>query len=160
MRLDPVYVVAPRPAPPSIPTRRALLIAGAGALGAFCAGIATGWTWRGPAAPPTEPGSQPGDSTDETLRWLQDLAAPSSPVDGLVTNFMAFVWMVPRRYPDHPELWDGMVRLAQEVLKNEALSDRAKIARDLADCFAGAVREVKRPDLARLVPALRLVGGR
>jgi hypothetical protein len=38
MRLDPIYLVAPKPNPPSMPTRRAFLVAGA----TFTLGAAVG----------------------------------------------------------------------------------------------------------------------
>jgi len=124
MRLDAVFLVAPKPKPPSIPTRRAFLIAGGmfatgAVLGGACGysiGAAAG---SGPAAAPgAEPDLVPsGDVELDELRRL----AVKAPIEELVERGLLFLSMRVESYKTDAVLWRGVDRLSLAMVENASL---------------------------------------
>ncbi len=131
MKLEPVYVLGSKPQPPSMPTRRAVLLAGA----AFALGAGSGYfssqalgrrTGSAPAA--TEP--PPTTSLDPRLQWLHEQCEDRTPVATLLAN-RAWLFQFLPRYPDDPILWHGMSRAIREILDNDQAPDRRRVAQEL-----------------------------
>ena len=160
MRLDPVYVVAPRPASQSMSTRRAFLFAsGTFAFGATLGG-ACGYAVGASAAPPVEPAAEPPTTQPSTEPALDEPLKPSgdveldelrrlavkAPIDELIKNRVAFLTLLGRRYPSDEVLWRGVQRLADEVLKRSDYPSRRIAAMSIAQ-----VVENGHPRLKQLV---------
>ena len=127
MRLEPVYVLGPKPKPPSIPTRRAFLIA----AGAFGAGVGLG----GVGGYVLEIGGPTSDSPrptgDVLLDELQRLAV-EAPIEELAARYAFILSFIPSTYPRDAVLWRGAGRLAEYVIATERLHDRRTVAQWLA----------------------------
>lgn len=126
MKLEPVYLVAPKPKPPSVPTRRAFLIAGgtflAGAgLGGAC-GYAAGS--RVGSHQITDELSSTGDAVLDELRRL----AIKAPIAELFDKRMLFLEQVSLNYRDDKVLWQGVERLCDEIVSNPNIKARRRIA--------------------------------
>jgi hypothetical protein len=141
MRLDPVFLVEPKPAAPSMPTRRAFLLAG----GTLFAGISIGGAGvyaifastnvgrsrtsgkidQNPAEPDLEP------SGDADLDFLRNLAV-KAPIAELAHQRLMFVNATFMDYPRDPILWRGISRLCDYVLAGNQMDNRAQFARALA----------------------------
>jgi len=120
MKLDAVFLVAPKPKPPSIPTRRAFLIAGGMfATGAMLGG-ACGYSIGAAVAPgpAVEPGKEPEPdlvpSGDVELDELRRLAV-KAPIEELVERASRFLQMRVQSYKTDAILWRGVDRLSREV---------------------------------------------
>ncbi len=134
MRLDPVFVVAPKPVPPTVPTRRAFLVAGAtfvfgAAVGGACgysAGVASvAAKSADPAAAELEPS---GDLELDELRRL----AVKAPIEELIEKRLWFLRSVGAIYRRDDVLWEGLVRLSEAVRSNPKFPDRLITARLIA----------------------------
>ncbi len=155
MRLEPVFVVAPKAAP-SMSTRRAFLLAGgtfaAGAtLGGACgyamgsqAAADAGSTAAPPSADPAadEPLKPSGDVELDELRRL----AVKAPIDELVKQERIFLTYFGRHYRNDEILWRGVERLCAEVLKRADYPERRIAAGVLAQMI-----EAGEPGLKRLI---------
>jgi hypothetical protein len=151
MRLEPVYLVAPKPKPPMMTRRRALLLAGsmlATGLGVGCAG---GY-WLGT---PSHDAQQPPPPEDTTLRELRRLAT-DAPVAELLTNWSTFLGMLNDTYPHDAVLWRGAERLGEAIVADENLVDRRRMAAWLVQVITTAESDAARA-LDRLVPPLQRI---
>lgn len=133
MRLDPVFVVAPEPTAPTMPTRRAFLLAGAtftfgAAIGGACGYSAGAAQAAGSAAPREEELTPSGDSDLDELRRL----AVKAPIEELIERRLPFVNAVFADYPKDEILWRGVGRLCDVVLRDNSLPGRSSFSRALA----------------------------
>lgn len=130
MHLKPVFLLAPKPEPPTVPSRRAFLIAG----GTFFAGAALGGAC-GYAAGSSGVGEQPSDpfvealkpTGDANLDALRNLAVKGS-IDELVAKWFALLSAVNDTYPDDTTLWFGARRICDEIISNDKIRERRQIA--------------------------------
>ena len=137
MRLEPVYLVAPKPKPPSMPHRRAFLIAGgtflAGiGLGGAC-GYAVGATRSDTPGGADEPNLEPllapsGDSDLDELRRL----AVKAPIEELMARSLLFLDLLSDTYRRDEALWHGAARICSELCSNSSLPKRRVTALWLA----------------------------
>lgn len=135
MKIEPVYVVAPVPSGPSMPTRRALLLAAFGTAAGLAAGFTGGWVFRG--APPSErdesPPRQP-EVLDPRLKHALELAKPETPMERLLAEQMLLVSVIHETHSagtPYPQLWAPVARIAERVASDPTLSDRRLRARTL-----------------------------
>jgi len=136
MRLEPVYLLAPKPKPPSVPTRRAFLIAG----GTFFAGIGLGGACGYAAGSARSDGNSNGDGNGDTrsdaltptgdanLDELRRLAM-QAPIEELTGQWLPFLTLLHDTYQSDEFLWHGAKRICDEAINNQSLADRSKIAR-------------------------------
>ena len=131
MRVDPVFVLSPLPKPPSMPTRRAFLLAsGALAVGAavggacgYSSGFAAGSASAGSGASPGGGGVAPAGepelpkSGDVELDELRRLAV-KAPLDELFARAPLLLSSRVSTYPDDVILWRGVDRLSKEIIDN------------------------------------------
>ena len=136
MRLDPIFVVAPVPPPPSMPTRRAFLLAGATFTLGTAVGGACGYSIAAKQeAVETEELASSGDVELDELRRL----AVKAPIAELVERRLVFLNSLTKDYRKDEVLWRGVDRLAAAVLVDLSFPDRRVSARliaqviDLAD---------------------------
>jgi len=122
MRLDAVYVLAPKPKPPSMPTRRAFLMAGVAfiagtSLGGAC-GYAMGSQQAGGvvAGPEEKPKDEPlvssGNAELDELRRL----AVKAPIEELMEDAENFLDALHGSYPTDSILWQGVGRIANHMV--------------------------------------------
>lgn len=175
MKLTPVYLVAPEPDPPSMPTRRAFLIAGSTFAAGLGLGGACGFAAGASGAPAkVQPASgdvgEPVATQDASMRegpieWessgdalLEELRrlAVKAPIEELFQKRHDFVELVGTTYADDTIVWRGIGRLAQETLEREQMDDRRLFARWLAQYIENGDRECTKPYLG-LIPKLRNV---
>ena len=130
MHLRPVYLVEPKPKPPSIPTRRAFLIAGATLFAGAAAGGACGYAAG--SSVDTDPAKRDiaptGDATLDELRRL----AVDAPIDELMSRHMVFLDRLTADYSQDEVLWSGVQRICNEVLSNRDIESRRSVAGWLA----------------------------
>lgn len=140
MRLEPVFLVAPKPKPPSIPKRRAFLIAGATFFVGLASGGACGYSIASSRSPDADSGGDKPTPVqdqklpvtgDPELDELRRLATRAS-LDELVATRVHFAHSVSKTYRDDEFLWLGMERLAREVIGRESVPDRRLFSRWLA----------------------------
>jgi len=130
MKLEPVYLLGPKPKPPSIPSRRAFLIAG----GTFLAGVGLGGACgyaagvRGEGEPNDEQLKSTGDATLDELRRL----AVKAPIDELMEKHMVFLHHLSSVYQTDTVLWGGAKRICDELLSNPRIKSRRRVAGWLA----------------------------
>jgi hypothetical protein len=126
MKLEPVFVVAPRhESKGMMPTRRALLLAlAAGAAGvslggggAFLLGRAVGKRER-----------HGGQDAERMLAWARKLAVPGTPDARLLENSGPLLMTMAEFAPDDPQLWQAVRRVAKTVVGDKDVSDRVQIA--------------------------------
>lgn len=141
MRLDAVFVVAPKPQPPSMPTRRAFLIAGStfatGALLGGACGYSIGAAMNSSsstASPAAEPELVP--SGDVELDYYRELAV-KAPISDLVNERLNFLNALTKVYPKDEILWRGVARLCDEVAARENFPDRSMFSRWIAQVIEG-----------------------
>jgi hypothetical protein len=163
MRLDQACFVLAKPKVPSMPTRRAFLIAGGmfvagGALGGACgysaghsAGVATGAGGQGSPAPAGEIKLEPsGDAELDALRRL----AVQAPIDELFANWLTFMQLRVSPYGKDQVLWHGIERMTIEVVNNPA----RRVDPMLVGLLVGAIDGPNRPSAPSLrehLPKLR-----
>lgn len=134
MRIDPVYLVAPKPSPTPPPTRRAFLAIGTtfgiGSLVGGACGYSVG-THRDASDPPTAAITPPPSvadpeavppTNDATLLALRRMAV-EAPIADLVANWNPWFMEFSFDYTKDPVLWRGMDRLAQWAIDNLATAD-------------------------------------
>ncbi|MBK8100684.1 MAG: hypothetical protein IPK26_26650 [Planctomycetes bacterium] len=146
MKLEPVYLVAPRP------TRRAFLLAG----GAFAGGVVVGGAGGfaigvNSVAVPT--GAASGPTGNPELDELRRLAV-SATVEELAGRRAWFVGLRNRGYPDDPILIGGLGRLADRVIADAAFPQRGLCARTLLQSFGLGAAKTDGA-LQRRIPALQ-----
>lgn len=127
MKLEPVFLLAPEPAPPSMPTRRAFLLAGgmfaAGSiLGGSCGyalGVSAGRAAQEPKdagkEAPAKPKLEP--SGDVELDYWRRLAV-EAPLDELFSKASEFLAAQTFDYRSDRVLWVGIDRLSAELTSN------------------------------------------
>jgi len=144
MRLEPVYLVAPKQKPPSIPTRRAFLLAG----GTFAVGLGLGsacgyamGSGRGDAADASaSPELVPsGDADLDELRRL----AVKAPIEELVAKRFDFLSHLYKTYTEDEIAWQGVGRLAEAALSNTGFPDRRMFSHWLAQVIEGSKSTVR-----------------
>ena len=130
MRIDPVYLVAPLPAPKVASRRGFLALASSFAAGALIGG-ACGYsigTSNAPAASgaPGAGGDLPssGDVELDELRWL----AVKAPIEKLLEKNTLLFMMLDRTYRTDPFLWQGVARLCKAALADEQSPYRRMVA--------------------------------
>jgi hypothetical protein len=131
MRLDPIYVVAPTPPPPSMPTRRAFLLAGATFTLGAAVGGACGYSVGAAQAAATPPPEEVPASGDHELDELRRLAV-KAPIEELIEKRLVFVNCLFADYPSDPILWRGAERLCNAVLEGQEMPQRRMFAVALA----------------------------
>ncbi|HEB52202.1 MAG TPA: hypothetical protein ENI87_02985 [bacterium] len=117
MRLEPVYLVAPKPKPPSVPTRRAFLLAGGTLFVGLGLGGACGYAAGSGVLSELEP---TGNAELDELRRL----AVRAPIEELMDQAMLFLDLLRNNYPEDPFLWQGAKRIGEELLDNPAAANR------------------------------------
>ena len=157
MRIEPVYLVAPRPKPPSMPTRRAFLLAGSTfvcglGIGGAC-GYAAGTARSGddPVAD-DEPLQPSGDALLDELRRL----AIQAPIAELIAKRLDFLNHLHATYRTDAIAWRGVERLGDAVLRGEPIPNRRIFARWLAQLLENAEPAIA-PFADRLIAPLRKV---
>ena len=152
MRIDPVFLVAPKPVVPSMPTRRAFLLAGS----TFAVGVSFGGAC-GYAVGAGKSGEGGGEgkakakeeelppTNDVELDELRRLAV-KAPIEELVERRLVFIAALSIDYRKDEVLWRGVGRLCDEVLSRQDYPERRRTARSLAQ-----VIEVGEPGLQALL---------
>lgn len=138
MRLEPVYLVSPRPIPPAMSSRRAFLLAGATFVAGSALGGACGYSLAASAG--KEAGGGDADlatSGDAELDELRRLAV-KAPIEELVQRRLVFMNSISGDYRSDPTLWKGIERLCDHVLASPATADRKISARLLAQVIERA----------------------
>jgi len=157
MRLEPIFLLAPKPKPASVPTRRAFLIAG----GTFFAGIGLGGAC-GYAA-----GSRVGGDSDDASKELFEPSGDSqldelrriavaAPLEELIEKRDAILHFTTSAYPRDKYLWRGIERLIEATLIGQSVPNRRPFALWLAQFVERGDQEFARP-LAKHIPDLRKV---
>ena len=154
MKLHPVYLVEPKPAPAT--GRRAFLVAGATffaglGLGGAC-GFAAGSRNQPAQAGTTDPTLEPtGDALLDELRAL----SRDGSVEELIEERNKLHHCVLTRYQDDPVLWTGIERLAEILLQRPDFPDRLAWSRLIAKLIEDGGEPSEH--LLDLVPRLRSV---
>lgn len=118
MRLDPVYLAAPKTTWTRGTSRRAFLLAG----GTFFAGVSLG----GASSVDANAGSDVAETraaSEPVLRRLQRLSQDGSLAE-LVDARFELLHFVASDYADDPALWHGIARLGEACLKLPTFPDR------------------------------------
>lgn len=162
MRIDPVFLVAPKPVAPSMPTRRAFLLAGSTfavgvSFGGAC-GYAVGAGKSGEGGGEESSGNGEGDkplpsSGNVELDELRRLAV-QAPMRELNEFRVGFLREFSNHYRNDQVLWRGVERLCKEVIARTDYPNRKTAATLLAQ-----VIELGEPGLNKMlggmVPTLR-----
>lgn len=155
MRIEPVYLVAPLPRPPSIPTRRAFLIATGTFVAGTAVGGACGYSLGAAATAQPDAGAEPdlAPSGDAELDYWRNLAV-KAPLDELFAKAAVFLSTRVSTYKDDPILWQGVDRMTKEIIENPARRvDEADIGIIITQ-IEGVAHPVE-PSLRDRLPALR-----
>lgn len=123
MRIEPVFLVAPRPDPTRVPTRRAFLFAGGAfafgsVIGGACGysiGAAKGSAVEATGEKASEQEGELEKSGDARLDALRRLAV-KAPVEDLVKNWNEWSTDFYFDYPEDAVLWKGADRLVDWAL--------------------------------------------
>ncbi len=137
MKLEPVYLVAPKPKPRSMPSRRAFLGMGLAFLGGGAIGSACGYSVgaaRTPAAPASEDALTP--SGNEELDELRRLAT-KAPIEELMGRGTQFTTLLATKYRADAIAWRGVDRIAKVLVEDLNRPRR----RPLAVWLAGVIDE-------------------
>jgi hypothetical protein len=133
MKLEPVYLVAPEPAPPSVSRRAFLWTAVLGPLVGGSAGFLAGYVTGRPAAPSAGPEAEPltvPADFDVRLTWaLRLLEADDETFLAQAVGFLS----VANRHADDPRIRDGLGRLARILVEHADVSRARSVARPLCD---------------------------
>ena len=160
-------VGAPRPTVPTMPTRRAFLIAG----GAFGVGVSLGGACgyiAGASATITDAAAKAGEldlaaglaptgdsDLDELRQWaLQD------PIEELLRHLPIFLEQMSSTYPSDAYLWHGVARLVDAVLSDAPLQWLPLGKRLLVQTIEGADPERLPPNALPLRDRLHELRGR
>lgn len=157
MKLDPVFLVAPRPKPPSMSTRRAFLGMGAafvagGAIGSACgyaAGVANA---KAVDASATEELQPSGDADLDEVRRL----AVKAPIEELMADSLAFLGAVTQDHSEDKIAWRGVARISQYVIDHPEVGDRRLLAGVMVQMIEKAPPSI-RSDYLPWVPRLQAV---
>lgn len=150
MRIEPVFLVAPR-TPASGVSRRSFLVAGA----TFACGASFGGACVFASGGARLPDDALAPTGDAELDQLRRLAVDGSDAQ-LVQHRLLFVASTFSHYGRDAVLWHGIGRLSDLVVADAAFPDRARFARALA----GVVERADAPfatGLQRRAQALRSV---
>lgn len=145
MRLDPVFLVAPLPKPPSMSSRRAFLGMGlafvcGGAIGSACGySMGRASAQDASAARVEEELAPSGDADLDELRRL----AVKAPIEELMGQAKMFLFAVGQDYRSDEVAWRGVGRLAEHLARNVDAGDRLALAR-----FAGQTIRMGEPAVA------------
>jgi hypothetical protein len=164
MKIDPIYLLAPEPKPPSIPTRRAFLLAGGTLLIGALAGGACGYSMGLAARPNGGKEPKPANaaakveeelktSGDAELDYWRQMAV-KAPLDELFTKSLMFLHVRITDYPKDDVLWRGVQRMVHEIRDNSARQVSEALLTLLASHIEGGATPTK-PDLRSEVPMLR-----
>ena len=153
MRLEPVFLVAPRPNPPSMTTRRAFLLAG----GTFAVGAAVGGACGYSIGAKAEASAADGNqelapSGDVELDELRRLAV-KAPISELVSQGVQFAYRRDTSYRTDEVLWKGISRLAHAAVDSPETIERGLLLVVIATIERGSPPSVL--NLESLLPALR-----
>ena len=131
MRLEPVYLVSPRPIPPAMSSRRAFLLAGATFVAGSALGGACGYSLAASAGKEAGGGdAELATSGDAELDELRRLAV-KAPIEELVQRRLFFVTTLVNAYREDQVLWRGVGRLCDAVLSSVEVPDRRLFSRFL-----------------------------
>lgn len=152
VKLDPVFLLEPVPAPKMVPTRRAFLLAGVAGIAGIGVGFGSGfWAGRSQAGSASEVPIE----AERRIAWARSLAE-QAPVSELLDNLPGFLGVVHEAYEygkDDAILWQGVQRAASALIENESVEQRGAKARALLLIFklrpTSALGEL-RPLLARI----------
>ncbi|MCA8978066.1 MAG: hypothetical protein KDC98_25290 [Planctomycetes bacterium] len=125
MRLDPVYVLAPKKTPRPASTRRMFLLTGGAFVAGAAVGGACGYSMGVAASQPQEAPRQPEEnatpeyekSGNHELDELRRLAV-KAPLDELFDKSVMFLTMQMSDYKTDPVLWYGVDRMSKEIIDN------------------------------------------
>ncbi|HEX6944176.1 MAG TPA: hypothetical protein VF128_14710 [Gemmatimonadaceae bacterium] len=128
MRLDAVYVLAPKTKASSMPTRRAFVLAGITlCLGGAC-GYALGASNEAVAGAILHSAGDGWESSNDSdldeLRWL----AVNAPLDELMSQSRVFIYQVRTTYPSDKWLWHGVKRITDALLDGHQIQGRQLLA--------------------------------
>jgi hypothetical protein len=163
MRIDPVFLVAPPPPVPSMPTRRAFVIASStflagAAVGGACgysagaANAATANAANGQAVDASAEQELPksGDHELDQLRWL----AVKAPLDELFAKAPVFLSTRVSTYKNDEILWKGVERMTREIVDNPSRRVDPAVIGFIITQINGTAHPSK-PSLGERVPRLR-----
>lgn len=159
MRLDDaVFVLAPKPKPPSMPTRRAFLMAGVAFVAGTSLGGACGYAMgakqaeAGAEAAKDEPLVSSGNAELDELRRL----AVKAPLKELMGRAEWYYQLVQRDYWKDPILWKGTERIAVALIDGFDFPNRRLFALLLAQFIEKSDPGISAPYL-KLAPQLRAI---
>jgi hypothetical protein len=172
MKVDAIYLLAPKPKPPSGPTRRAFLIAGGTLVVGALAGGSCGYS-MGLAARPSDKPEPKGDkpepkAQDATAPKVEEELKPSgdaeldywrqvavkAPLDELFEKGVMFLGVRVRDYPKDQILWRGVERMVRELDANASRAVDETVLMLLPAQIEGQARPAE-PSLREFAPALR-----
>lgn len=156
MKLEPVYLLAPRPRP-TMPSRRAFLWMGLAFAGGSVLGTACGYSMRSAVAAErpvsATAGAEPEVTGDSTLDELHRLAV-AAPIEELMDRAVGFVGNATQDYPGDPVLWRGMGRIAEQLVRDPKAPSRRALGRVVAQAIESA-RAGEGAGYVDWVPSLR-----
>jgi hypothetical protein len=153
MRLDEAVFVLARPKAPSMPTRRAFVIAGCTFAAGMVVGGACGYS-AGVAADGERAGETLPPTSDPDLHELRRLAVVA-PIDELIAHRGVFISLISDTYRSDAILWRGIDRLCEAVLRGTVQNRRL-----LALALCGVIERGEEPHASarhHQLEALRLV---
>lgn len=168
VKLEPVYLVAPRESATRHPTRRVFLACGITAVGSVMLGGAGGYLVsraaqlhrRDAVHPDLDPydGSS-GEANDETAGWLRRVADGATPTAELMGVADRFLVLVASRESIDPVMWFGVERIVVALIEAGAALSQIPPAADprtIARLAAQIIRARAAPDshLRSFVPRL------
>lgn len=153
MRLEPVYLIAPEPEPKQRLISRRLFVFGLS--GSAAAGFGIGWaSSRGRESPTPDPAAaSPAAvpaSADDRQRWA--LLLQEGPVEDLVENYQAFLWIAGTPVDARMEI--GVRRLCEAILEGSVTD--VQVQQDLASSLTLTIERLHaQHPLARYARRLR-----
>jgi hypothetical protein len=156
MHLKPVYLLAPKPEPPTVPSRRAFMIAGGTFLAGAALGGACGYA-AGSSAVKSDPDnpSTPASSGNAELDELRRLAL-KAPIEELTERWLFFIDVFATDYRNDEYLPAGIERLAKHVTTNPGVPQRLALAQSLVQAIELGEKSL-RERAGHLIPELRKV---
>ena len=145
MKLEPVYLVAPEPAPKGITTRRAFLVAGT----CFAAGAVSGFALQRSMGTPA-----PRVPVDPIVRWAREVSRDPARIQELREHYHGFLHAVASA-PEDADLWFGFERLVDQLELMPRNPQTAVIAASLRQTLvAYPDRAADRPELVARLRAM------
>ncbi len=146
MRLDGAVFVRPAPKVPSMPTRRAFVIAGC----TFAAGIAVGGACGYSAGVGAAQSSAPTDKLESTGDPDHDefRRVARGPLDELMAVHLPFVNHARSAYVDDPVMWQGVSRIVDALIAGHPVENRRASARWIAQVIEQSKVEHAKPLLS------------